>query len=142
METMDRTVITVEATVNAPTEKVWDIWTSPEHITKWNNASADWHTPTATNDLKTGGKFVYRMEAKDGSMGFDFNGIYDEIRPFEYIEYTMSDDRKVKVKFESQGNQTHIIESFEAESQHPLEMQRDGWQAILNNFKTYTEQLS
>ena len=99
METQNKTVITVENTVNAPIEKVWEYWEKPEHITKWSNASDDWHTPRAENDLRTGGKFVSRMEAKDGSMGFDFGGTYDEVRNNEYIEYTMGDTRKVKVTF-------------------------------------------
>ena len=139
METQNKTVITVENTVNAPVKKVWEYWARPEHITKWSNASDDWHTPRAENDLRTGGKFVSRMEAKDGSMGFDFGGTYDEVRDNEYIEYTMGDNRKVKVTFTSNGSSTKIVESFEAEDTHPIEMQRGGWQAILDNFKKYTE---
>ena len=139
METQNKTVITVENTVNAPVKKVWEYWAKPEHITKWSNASDDWHTPRAENDLRTGGKFVSRMEAKDGSMGFDFGGTYDEVRDNEYIEYTMGDNRKVKVTFTSNGSSTKIVESFEAEDTHPIEMQRGGWQAILDNFKKYTE---
>ena len=139
METQNKTVITVENTVNAPIEKVWEYWEKPEHITKWSNASDDWHTPRAENDLRTGGKFVSRMEAKDGSMGFDFGGTYDEVRNNEYIEYTMGDTRKVKVTFTPNGNTTKIVESFEAENTHPVEMQRAGWQSILDNFKKYTE---
>lgn len=139
MNTQDKTVITVESTVNAPVEKVWEFWGKPEHITKWSNASDDWHTPTAENDLRTGGKFSSRMEAKDGSMGFDFGGVYDEVRNNEYIAYTMGDGRKVNVTFAPQGNSTKITESFEAESMNPVEMQQAGWQAILNNFKKYTE---
>ena len=139
METQEKTVITVQHTVNAPVEKVWDAFTSPEHITKWNFASDEWHSPSAQNDLRTGGAFSYRMEAKDGSFGFDFGGIYDEVRDKEYIEYTMGDGRKVQVSFEPQGNGTKVIENFEAEGQNPIEMQRGGWQAILDNFKKYTE---
>lgn len=139
METSTKTIITVESTVNAPVEKVWNYWTKPEHITKWNNASDDWHTPWAKNDLRQGGSFVSRMEAKDGSMGFDFGGVYDVVRPNEYIEYTIGDGRKVKVNFTAQGNLTKLVESFEAESTNPTEMQRGGWQSILDNFKKYTE---
>ena len=141
MTTTEKTTITIEATVNAPVQKVWNYWTSPEHITKWNNASPDWHTPSATNDLRPGGKFNSRMEAKDGSVGFDFWGTYDVVKPNEYIEYTMGDGRKVKNTFTGKGNQTHITSSFEAENENPIEMQKGGWQAILDNFKSYTESL-
>jgi len=139
MNTTDKTKITVAATVNAPVEKVWKTWTSPEHITRWNNASDDWHTPRADNDLRVGGKFNTRMEAKDGSFGFDFWGVYDEIKPNELIAYTLGDDRKVIISFTSNGNTTDVTETFEAESTNPVEMQKGGWQAILDNFKKYTE---
>ena len=139
METQEKTMITVENTVNAPVKKVWEYWTEPEHITKWNNASDDWHSPRAENDLRQGGKFAVRMEARDGSMGFDFGGIYDAVKPNEYIEYTIDDGRKVKVNFSSQGNTTKVVERFEAESINSLEMQKGGWQAILDSFKKYTE---
>lgn len=139
METQNKTVITVESTINAPVTKVWDYWTKPEHIIKWNNASDDWHTPRAENDLRVGGIFTSRMEAKDGSMGFDFGGTYDDVKNNEYIEYTIGDGRKVKVNFTPVGNTTKVVESFEAENTHPVEMQRTGWQSILDNFKKYTE---
>ncbi len=139
MTTQDKTVITIENTINAPVEKVWEFWTKPEHITKWSNASDDWHTPRAENDLRQGGKFVSRMEAKDGSMGFDFSGVYDAVRNNEYIEYKIGDGRKVKIIFTAQGNKTKVVESFEAENENSLEMQQGGWQAILDNFKRYTE---
>jgi uncharacterized protein YndB with AHSA1/START domain len=139
METQSRTMLTVENTVNAPVEKVWEFWAKPEHITKWCSASDDWHTPSAQNDLRTGGKFSSRMEAKDGSMGFDFGGVYDAVRNHEYIEYTMGDGRKVKINFSSLGDKTKVTESFEPESTNPLEMQQGGWQAILDKFKKYTE---
>ncbi len=139
METQNATVITVETTVNAPAEKVWEYWTKPEHITKWCSASDDWHTPTAQNDIRTGGSFSSRMEAKDGSMGFDFGGVYDDVKTNELIKYTMGDGRKVKVVFTSKDNSTRLVESFEAETMNPEEMQRGGWQAILDNFKKYTE---
>ena len=136
---MAKTVITVESTIKAPVKKVWDYWTAPEHITKWNAASDDWHTPRAENDLRQGGKFSSRMEAKDGSIGFDFWGTYDTVKPNELIEYTMGDGRKATVRFYEKGNETTVMESFEAENTHPVEMQKGGWQAILNNFKSYTE---
>ena len=139
METANKTSITVQNTVKAPIEKVWETWTKPEHIMKWNAASEDWHTPKAENDPRTGGKFSSRMEAKDGSFGFDFEGIYDEVIPQKLIAYAMPDGRKVKITFESNGNETKVIETFDAETEHPVEMQRDGWQAILDNFKKYTE---
>jgi len=139
MTTTAATKITVETTVKAPVEKVWDFWSAPEHITKWNTASDDWHTPSAVNDLRTGGRFSARMEAKDGSFGFDFGGIYDTVQQHQLIEYTMGDGRKVSVRFDSKGSETHITETFEAEGTNPIEMQRGGWQAILDNFKKYTE---
>jgi len=139
METLNKTLITVENTINAPIEKVWEYWTKPEHITKWNNASVDWHTLRAENDLRVGGSFVARMEARDGSMGFDFGGVYDDVRNNEYIEYTIGDGRKVKVIFSGNGNTTKVTESFEAEDTNSIEMQKRGWQAILDNFKKYTE---
>ena len=139
METQEKTIITVSTTVNAPVEKVWDYWTKPEHITKWNNASDDWHTPRAENDLRIGGSFSSRMEAKDGSFGFDFGGVYDDVKTNEYIAYTMGDGRKVNVTFAAQGNSTNVTENFEAEGSNTIEMQQGGWQAILDNFKKYTE---
>ncbi|HEV8286309.1 MAG TPA: SRPBCC family protein [Chitinophagaceae bacterium] len=139
METANKTTITVENTVKAPVQKVWKFWTLPEHITKWNAASDDWHTPFAENDLRVGGKFFSRMEAKDGSFGFDFGGVYDEVKTNELIEYTIGDGRKVVVHFTPNGNETKVVETFEAENTNPIEMQRGGWQAILDNFKKYTE---
>lgn len=131
--------ITIEATIKAPVDKVWKYWTLPQHIMQWNNASDDWHTPHAENDLREGGRFNSRMEAKDGSMGFDFGGVYDSIKENKHIRYTIGDGRKVEVIFSSEKNKTKIKETFEAESQNPIEMQRAGWQAILDNFKQYTE---
>ena len=139
METTNNTVVTIESTVNAPVEKVWKYWTGPEHITQWNTAIDTWHSPRAENDLRVGGKFLARMEAKDGSMGFDFGGIYDEVKTNETIAFTMSDGRKVNVQFTPSGDATKIVESFEAENQNPVEMQRFGWQSILDNFKKYVE---
>ncbi len=131
--------ITVEVTVSAPIEKVWEFWVKPEHILNWNNASDDWHTPTAENDLRVGGKFVYRMEARDQSFGFDFNGVYDTVKHNEQINYTIEGGRKVNISFIGNGNETKVIETFEAENENPLELQQTGWQAILDNFKKYTE---
>lgn len=139
MATNERVTITVTTHVNAPIEKVWEFWTLPKHITHWNNASDDWHTPHATNDLKTGGKFNFRMEAKDGSFGFDFEGIYDKIETNQVIDYTITDGRKVHILFEALGDTTVITERFEAEEVNSIELQLTGWQAILNNFKKYTE---
>ena len=140
MTTSNNEKITVQTTVHVPVEKVWEFWTEPKHITQWNNASEDWHTPVAENDLTVGGKFLTRMEAKDGSFGFDFGGIYDEVKVNEVISYTMGDGRKVAVTFKGQGNETEVIETFDAETTNPIEMQQAGWQAILDNFKKYAEQ--
>jgi uncharacterized protein YndB with AHSA1/START domain len=132
-------MITVEATINVPVVKVWRCWTEPQHITEWNNASEDWHTPRAKNDLKVGGRFSFYMEAKDGSAGFDFNGVYDQVKPNALIAYTIEGGRKVVINFSEKDGQTNIIETFEAENINPIEMQKNGWQAILNNFKEYVE---
>ena len=139
MSTTEKTNVTIEATVNAPVEKVWTYWNEVAHITQWNAASDDWHSPRGENDVREGGSFSIRMEAKDGSFGFDFGGVYDVVDPHKHIAYTLGDGRKVNIKFEGNGDTTHITETFEAESQNPVEMQRGGWQAILDNFKKYTE---
>ena len=139
MSTTEKTVLTVRAEVKNTPEKIWKLWSSPEHITQWNTASPDWHTPKAENDLRVGGKFVSRMEAKDGSFGFDFGGLYTAVKNNEHIAYTMDDGRKATVDFLHKGDTVHITTKFEAEDQNPLEMQTGGWQAILNNFKTYAE---
>lgn len=139
MATRDKVIITVSNTINAPVEKVWEYWTKPGHITQWNSASDDWHSPRSENDLRVGGNFVFRMEAKDGSFGFDFGGVYDAITPNEYIKYTLGDGREVEITFEADGNKTKVTESFEAESTNPIEMQKVGWQNILDKFKKYTE---
>jgi uncharacterized protein YndB with AHSA1/START domain len=139
METEVKKTVTVETIVRVPVEKAWMFWTTPEHIIQWNNASDDWHTPRAENDLRKGGSFLSRMEARDGSMGFDFGGVYDEVIPNQEISYTMGDGRKVNIRFVPEGNATKIIESFEAENTHPVEMQRAGWQAILDNYKKHAE---
>lgn len=131
--------VTIETTVNAPVEKVWKYWNEPAHITKWCTATPEWHTPRSENDLRVGGKFTSRMEAKDGSMGFDFGGVYDVVKTNEQIDYTMGDTRKASILFTKAGNGTKIVETFDAENENPIEMQQMGWQAILNNFKAYTE---
>jgi uncharacterized protein YndB with AHSA1/START domain len=136
----EKKTITVQAVISAPVEEVWKLYTEPEHVTKWNNASNDWHTPRAENDFKVGGKFLYRMEAKDGSSGFDFDGTYKQVKTNELIVYSISDGRKVEVEFTKDDDaRTKISTTFEAESMNPIEMQRDGWQSILNNFKKYVE---
>jgi uncharacterized protein YndB with AHSA1/START domain len=132
-------VITIEAEVDAPIEKIWEHWTDPVHIVKWNNASDDWHTTRATNDLKVGGKFLSRMEAKDGSFGFDFEGTYTSIEPKKKIEYKIADGRKVAINFINQNGRYKIVSDFEAEEENPLEMQKGGWQAILDSFKKNVE---
>ncbi len=139
MENTNKAIITITTTVLAPAEKVWKLWTAPEHIIKWNNASDDWHTTHAENDLRIGGKFLSRMEAKDGSFGFDFIGIYDLVKENKLLEYTLGDGRKVIIVFTGIGNTTNIVETFEAENENSIEMQRSGWQAILENFKKYAE---
>jgi uncharacterized protein YndB with AHSA1/START domain len=131
--------VTIETLVQVPRDKAWDLWNGPEHITKWASASDDWHTPRAENDLRTGGSFSSRMEAKDGSMGFDFGGVYDEVRPKDRIAYTMGDGRTVDIRFAEEDGATRITQTFDAETSNPVDMQRDGWQAILNNFKKYAE---
>lgn len=137
----EKTIITVQVHVAAPIEKVWEYWTNPEHITHWNFASDDWECPGGTNDLRVGGAFTSRMQAKDGSSGFDFSGIYTEIVPQERIFYVMSgeDERKVDVTFTDVGDGILVTESFETETENPPEMQQAGWQAILDNFKKHVE---
>jgi uncharacterized protein YndB with AHSA1/START domain len=138
---MSKTVITIEAIVNKPIDKVWESWTKPEHITKWCFASDDWHAPSSTSDFKVGGKTSTRMEAKDGSFGFDFWGTYDEITLNKKLAITMGDGRKWDTYFSIVDGGIKIVEEFEAESENPIEMQQAGWQMILNNFKKYVESL-
>jgi uncharacterized protein YndB with AHSA1/START domain len=132
-------MITIETLINAPIEKVWSAWTTPEDIMKWNSASPDWHTPSSTVDLHVGGTFTSRMEARDGSVGFDFAGTYTNVVDMELIEYSMSDGRKVSVKFVPENDKIRVIESFDPENENPEEMQRAGWQSILDNFAKYVE---
>lgn len=136
---MESTKITVTATISADSQKVWNYWTDSEHITNWNFASDDWHCPRAENDLRVGGKYNARMEAKDGSFGFDFEAIYDEVIDQKRMTYTIADGRQATTDFENLDGKTKVTTTFDAESENPVEMQREGWQAILNNFKKYTE---
>ncbi|MBE9586054.1 SRPBCC family protein [Mucilaginibacter sp. JRF] len=132
--------ITVQATVNAPVNKVWNYWNLPEHITKWCQASADWHAPYADNDLRPDGKFKTTMAAKDGSFSFDFEGVYDAVEEHKLISYTMADGRQVSITFNGDADTTTVTETFDPESTNPIEMQQGGWQAILDSFKKYTEE--
>ncbi|WP_223671044.1 SRPBCC family protein [Kangiella shandongensis] len=131
--------ITVETTINADLDSVWKCWNNPEDIKQWNTASEDWHTTQSDVDLRVGGRFSSRMEAKDGSMGFDFEGTYTKIADKELLEYEMDDKRKVLVQFEQNGDGVKVSETFEAEKENEPEMQRKGWQSILNNFARYVE---
>lgn len=131
--------ITIKANVNADADKAWQYYTQPEHITKWNFASDDWQCPWAENDMKPGGKYIARMEAKDGSMGFDFEAVYDAVNPGESFTYTMPDGRRVDVTFTENNNSTDVTVVFDPENIHPVEFQQAGWQAILDNYKKYTE---
>lgn len=131
--------ITIETLVSLPVEKVWQLWTQPEHIRKWNFATPEWHTTSAENDLRESGKFNFRMEAKDGSKGFDFMGKYQEVEPHRFIKYRISDGREVSIHFKPVDNATFIEETFDPEQENSIEMQRDGWQAILENFRKYAE---
>lgn len=132
--------IQIETLVAAPVSKVWTYWTEPKHITQWNFAIPEWHCPSATNDLKVGGRYSARMEARDKSFGFDFEATYNEIVSNKRIVYTMDDGRKATTTFEALGNKTRVTTVFDAEEQNSKEIQQNGWQSILNNFKKYTEE--
>ena len=132
--------IEVKSTINAPIDQVWDYWTSPKHIMNWNFASRDWHCPKAENNLVHGGEFHYYMEAKDGSFGFDYWGTYLNIEEGKHLELKLGDGRKVTVLFESLGNETTVTEIFDPETTNPVELQKTGWQLILDNFKAYVEE--
>lgn len=138
---MNNQIVTVSTVVKASIEKVWNCWTGPNHIKQWNSAGEDWHTPHAENDLRAGGKFSSTMASRDGSQSFDFAGTYDVITPESFIEYTLGDGRNVKIHFLEEKDGIHIEETFDAENSHPAEMQKKGWQAILDNFKKYVEEL-
>lgn len=132
--------INVEATINAPIEKVWKAWTTPADIMVWNTPDPSWHCPRSENDLRVGGSFVSRMEAKDGSYGFDFGGVYDKVDEFKEITYTMGDGRVATTIFSEADGKTNVATTFDAETINPIEMQKGGWQAILNNFVKHVEQ--
>jgi uncharacterized protein YndB with AHSA1/START domain len=133
------TKVTVAVAIDAPVSVVWECFTTPVHITKWNQASPDWHTPSATSDLRVGGRFCSRMEAVDGSAGFDFEGTYTVVEPHARLAYTTDDGRQVQVDFHEEGSATRVTETFDAEHENPVDMQRVGWQAILDAFKAYVE---
>jgi uncharacterized protein YndB with AHSA1/START domain len=129
----------VETTINAPLDEVWRCWLTPEDIVQWNNASDQWYKPKAENDLTVGGKFVYKMEARDGSFSFDFSGTYEKIEEKKLLEYVLTDGRRVSVAFEESVGTTTVTETFEPEAENTLETQKAGWQSILDNFKKYVE---
>ena len=132
--------IKIDITILAPVEKVWDYFSTPNHIIKWNFAHESWQCPSSENDLRVGGKFKNRMEAKDKSFGFDLVGFYDEVISNERIKYHLEDGRNVEVIFESiDPNTTKVTEIFDPEKKNSVEMQRDGWYAILDNFHKYVE---
>lgn len=131
--------VTVENTINKRVNQVWEFWTNPEHITKWNFATPEWHCPRAEHELEVGGKLKYHMAAKDGSMAFDYTATFSILEPNELMEYVLDDGRKVSIEFKSNGDTTEIIETFEIEDENSIDMQKQGWQAILDNFKNYVE---
>lgn len=135
----EQTKIKVEASVNAPVEKVWQVWNNPADIMKWNTPDPSWHTPSSENDLRTNGKFKHRMEAKDGSSGFDFEGRYDKVELYKEIAYTMSDGRTVTTLFTEKDGKTTLSTVFDPETENDPEFQKQGWQAILDSFAKYTE---
>ena len=137
MNTTNR--ITVSAIINKPVADVWNIWTDPKHITQWCAASDDWHCPKASNDPRTGGKFSSTMAARDGSVSFDFEGVYDDVQLHKRIAYTMADGRTCEILFTAENGGTRVVESFDAETQNTVELQRGGWQAILDRFKAHAE---
>jgi uncharacterized protein YndB with AHSA1/START domain len=139
---MERSKIKIETVVSKPIETLWEIWTLPKHIMEWNSASDDWYTPSSENDLRVGGTFSSVMSARDGSFQFEFGGIYDEVIPNKKIAYTLGDGRKVDVTFEETTAGVRVTEIFEAEGENSLEMQKNGWQSILDHFKRYAEALA
>lgn len=136
---MPFTKITIQATVLADRNKAWAFYTDPSHITQWNFASDDWHCPRASNDLVVGGKFYSRMEAKFGDIGFDYEGTYTEVLPEEGITYKLADEREVCIRFIEKEEYTQVVVIFDAETENPVELQQQGWQTILNQYKKYTE---
>jgi len=138
---MNKNPITIETLVNAPIEKVWDSWNNPQHIVNWAFASDDWEAPYAENDLRVGGTFTTTMAARDKSASFDFGGVYTAVKEHELIEYDMTDQRHVKAEFTQTPEGVRIVQAFDPEGENTNEVQRSGWQAILDNFKKYTESL-
>ncbi|MBC76094.1 MAG: ATPase [Halobacteriovoraceae bacterium] len=134
--------VSIETIIDSTLEKVWSAWTTPAYITAWNFASEEWCCPKTEIDLEPGKNFNYRMEAKDGSMGFDFSGTFTEIKPNEFIEYALEDGRRVSISFEQTDNGVRVVESFDAEDENSAEQQKQGWQCILNNFKAHVESTS
>lgn len=131
--------LTVQNTINRKVNEVWELWTNPEHIKNWNFASPEWHCPKAGHDLRVGGKLNYHMAAKDSSMAFDYTGTFTKIEPNKLLEYKLEDGRKVSISFSGTRDTTEVIETFEIEDESSMDMQRQGWQAILDNFKKYAE---
>ncbi|QQS44338.1 SRPBCC family protein [Candidatus Roizmanbacteria bacterium] len=136
---MDTQPITVQTIINAPMDKVWNYWTEPDHITRWAFASDDWEAPSAENDVRVGGKFKTVMAAKDKSTSFDFTGEYTEVEEHGRIEYDMDDGRHVSVIFETVPDGVKVTETFDPESENSRELQQQGWQAIMDNFKKHVE---
>ncbi|MFY7971368.1 MAG: SRPBCC family protein [Flavobacteriales bacterium] len=134
------TKLLIEVHVATNAEKAWACYTDPQHITQWNFASPDWHCPSASNDLRVGGKYIARMEARDGSFGFDFEGIYSAVEQGSSLSYGLSDGRKVEVRFQPTAEGTRVEVEFDAENENPIELQKGGWQAILNNYAKHTDQ--
>ncbi|XDD47517.1 SRPBCC domain-containing protein [Leptospira sp. WS39.C2] len=133
------TEIQIQTLIANDRKKVWDYYTNPTHITQWNFADLSWHCPHAKVELKNGGTYMARMEAKDGSFGFDFEAIFDSVKEHESITYTMTDKRKAKIEFKDKAPHTEVTITFDAETENPIEMQKEGWQSILNSFKNYVE---
>ncbi len=134
-------MITVTTTIETSIEKVWDTWTNPIHITQWHHASDDWYAPYANNDVRVDGTFKTTMSAKDGSFSFDLEGVYTKVELHKYIAYSLPDGRNVEITFKNEDSSVDIVESFDPESQNPHELQQQGWQMILNNFKKYVESI-
>jgi uncharacterized protein YndB with AHSA1/START domain len=138
MSINNKTTITAEVEINAPIETVWARWTEPEHIMQWNTPSDDWKTSKVENDLQAGGRFLFVMELKDGSSRFNFKGVYDEIKTYKLISYTLDDGRQSTITF-TKDHGVRITETFEPEASHPFDMQKDFCQAVLDGFKRYAE---
>ncbi len=136
---VNKITIEIDVMVNVSVAKAWAVFTQPEHVVNWNFAHESWHCPKAESDLKVGGRFNYRMDARDGSFGFDFCGTFTKVEAPNHLAFSLDDERLVSVTFSDEKNGTRIVEKFEAETENSIELQREGWQAILNNFKRYAE---